>query len=114
MDIDPAIRDSVKAGAIGGGGMVARLLHEDSQIKLAHLAVKFVVAAFITYVANHYLIEQIESSGTRAIACGLVGASSQELLAIGIKSMTRKANALAGNEEPKAKGKKKGGKRAKR
>ena len=77
--------DSVKAGAIGGGAMVARILASDEAMPVITTARRAAAAVITAWVANYYLMEQVQSSGARAAACGLVGMASPEILEMAVR-----------------------------
>ena len=77
--------DSVKAGAIGGGAMVARILASDEEMPVVTTARRALAAVITAWVANYYLMEQVQSSGARAAACGLVGMASPEILEMAVR-----------------------------
>jgi len=113
FDLDAGLRDSVKASAIGGGGMVARLLQEKEQMAIWDFVWRAISAAIVTWVANYYFIEQIQSSGTRAIACALVGVGTPEIIRFALQYVNKQGAAVV-SKAGKGKPKKKGGKRGKK
>lgn len=117
LDMDATLRDGVKAGAIGGGGIIARLLSESKSVEWAELAAKTVSAIIVTFAANYYLVEKLESNGQRALACALVGIGTPEIIGFAIRLLKAKGEGFVAKAEKEARikrSKRKGGKRAKR
>lgn len=76
--LDPSIKDSIQAGAIGGSAFVARVLAGDAMPLL--ITIRKATSAILTaWIANYYLIERIDSNGMRAGVCGLIGFCSPEI-----------------------------------
>ena len=83
--MSPMVKDSIQAGAIGGSAMIARILSSVEAMPVA-LTIRKALAAVITaWVANYYLMEQVQSTGARAAACGLIGMASPEILEASIR-----------------------------
>lgn len=76
--LDPSIKDSIQAGAIGGSAFVARVLAGDSMPLIITIR-KATSAVLTAWIANYYLIERIDSNGMRAGVCGLIGFCSPEI-----------------------------------
>lgn len=117
IDLSPELQNGVRAGAIGGGGIIARLLTESTPVKVAEFLCKAAAACLVTYFASPYLMEKIESVGQRSLAYALIGAGTPELVGFAIRIIKAKGEGIASKAEKAAglgKRKKKGAKRARR
>ena len=94
--LNPAIKDSIEAGSIGGSAFIARVLAGDPMPLL--ITIRKALSAVITaWVANYYLIERIESNGIRAGVCGLIGFCSPEIQEWLIKMVKQRLNKYSSN-----------------
>lgn len=83
--MSPMVKDSIQAGAIGGGAMVARILASDEAMPIVNTARRALAAVLTAWICNYYLLEQVQSTGARAAACGLVGMASPELIEAAVR-----------------------------
>lgn len=83
--MSPLVKDSIQAGAIGGGAMIARILSSEEAMPVINTVRRASAAVITAWIANYYLMDQVQSSGARAAACGLVGMASPEILEMAVR-----------------------------
>ena len=83
--MSPLVKDSIQAGAIGGGAMIARILSSEEAMPVISTVRRASAAVITAWIANYYLMDQVQSSGARAAACGLVGMASPEILEMAVR-----------------------------
>ena len=99
---EPLLNDSIKAGAIGGSSLVARILASDEDMRLITTVRRAVAAMVTAWVVNYYLMENVQSTGLRAVACGLAGMSSGEVIEFATKWVKAKGSGLVAKAEAEA------------
>ena len=102
--IDPNLKESIKAGALGGGAMVARVLASTEEMPIKETFKKALCAVITAWIANYYFMEKLDNNNIRAVACGLVGMASPEVISGCVKIIKNKINAYVKIEtKPKKK-----------
>jgi enoyl-CoA hydratase/carnithine racemase len=94
--------DTVKSGAIGGGAMLARILASNEAMAVVTTIRRATAAVLTAWIANYYLLEQVQSSGARAAACGLVGMASPEILEMALRWIKTKGSSYVDQAEKQA------------
>jgi hypothetical protein len=100
--MSPLVKDSIQAGAIGGGAMIARILSSEEAMPVISTVRRASAAVITAWIANYYLMDQVQSSGARAAACGLVGMASPEILEMAVRWVKAKGAGYVSQAEKKS------------
>jgi len=100
--MSPLVKDSIQAGAIGGGAMIARILSSEEAMPVINTVRRASAAVITAWIANYYLMDQVQSSGARAAACGLVGMASPEILEMAVRWVKAKGAGYVSQAEKKS------------